>query len=132
MIAALARHLAGAQHLQRLHAVAGDEERVEDLVLLKCALHVHDVNLVVFDEQDIQHPFGHHISWSRRYQVKPKVAPRPSAESSQTRPPRLSTIFLTRARPMPGALDLVARLERLEHAPDPLVEQRRRCRDRCR
>src|SRR5690606_3918157 len=95
------RNVVRAQHLEGFDTVARDEERVRDVMLRERPLHVHHVHLVVLDEQDVEL-----LAHSARFlscfgHVNLKVAPPPGADSSDTRPPRASMIFLTTERPIP-------------------------------
>src|SRR5690606_40659976 len=77
--------------------------RVGDVVLGECAADVHHVDLVILDQQDVERLAVHPRTPSRKFlgQVKWNAAPWPGADSSLTRPPRLSTIFFTIDRPIP-------------------------------
>src|SRR4051812_338650 len=100
--AALRRHGAGAEHPERLDAVGGDEERVGDAVALERAAHVHHVDLVVFDEEDVESLVLHYASAGACGHVNANVAPAPGSERTDTVPPCASTIFLTSESPIPA------------------------------
>src|SRR5690606_15882991 len=101
--APLLGQLAPTQHLQRLDPVPRHPERVADVVLPERPPDAHHVHLVVLHEEDVQHPLAAvaHVSSASTGHRKWKEAPAPSADSTQTRPPRASTIFLTSERPIP-------------------------------
>src|SRR5262245_13448545 len=81
-----------------VEAVAGHEERIGDAILLERAPDVHHIDLIVFDQEDVEHLVGHVCFGHRNL----KVAPSPGMDSTQTRPRCDSTIFFTSARPIPA------------------------------
>ena len=117
------RGRARAQHLERLEAVGGDVTAGWRCGSCSNArLHVHHVDLVVFDEQDVQSLFGHAASRARL----PPQEPERRALARRGLDPGAAALrlddLLDERETDAGALDLVARLERLEDAPDPVVE----------
>src|SRR5712691_10442974 len=89
----------------RLDSVVDDVYAVTDLALLQklhCQAHIAGV---VLDEQDFDWLSGslpvHGYPLLLSGIVKKKAEPRPGSDSTQIRPPCLSTIFLQTARPMP-------------------------------
>ena len=51
----LTRHSAVFQHGERFATVGGHVQGIENLVLLECASHVHHVDLVIFNKENVQH-----------------------------------------------------------------------------
>src|SRR4029434_3714989 len=108
--------------LERFQPIAGDVQRVGNVVLAEGAADVHDVQLVVLNQQDVQRAAFHglvHVPFvgvdgvtGPRGQVKANVAPSPGPLLTRTAPPSLSTIFLTSANPTPApsTLSLAARV----------------------
>src|SRR5262249_9166663 len=91
---------APAQVLERLLAVARDDDLVGQVVLGEGRQRQLDVFRVVLDEQDAPH-FRHSFSFRGRGSEKENVAPESTAPSAQVRPPCFWMILRTLASPMP-------------------------------
>ena len=89
------------QVFQRLHAVVGHHDLIEDVALLQRAEGEELVVLVVFHEQDQSAVHDPSPPTGASASVNRKVAPSPTTPSAQIRPPWRRTIRCTVARPMP-------------------------------
>src|SRR4030065_2473413 len=97
-----------AQVIQGFLSVFQRDKWIRHVDLLQGARDRHDVHLIVFHQEngfvdDLQVPFPlvEFAFAAVLGSVKKKVLPSPTLDSIQMRPPYISTIFLTSARPTP-------------------------------